>query len=168
MTAISCDSKVPVLQAINVQRERRSISFLYTLYQVLKHKLKGITPVIRWLHANSRPPQLLIALRQFVLAVDKDNAPNSLGHKEGSAGVTLMKEIEKIVDARVQALSKKPGTGTVRSVTFEPRPSSGGPKKRPNKRRGMSRFCPTDPSNRQTSPIQQSTESISYWNQYCE
>jgi hypothetical protein len=74
-------------------------------------------------------PQLLISLRKFVLAVDKDNAPNSLGHKEGIAGLALMKEIEKIVDARVQVLSKKPGSGTVRSVTFEPRPSSGGPQK---------------------------------------
>jgi hypothetical protein len=53
------------------------------------------------------PPQLLIALRKFVLAVDKDLAPNSLGHQEGIAGLELMKEIEKIVDARVEAALKQ-------------------------------------------------------------
>jgi hypothetical protein len=56
------------------------------------------------------PPQLLIALRKFVLAVDRDLAPNSIGHQEGVAGLDLMKEIEKIVDARVQALARKGGT----------------------------------------------------------
>jgi hypothetical protein len=54
------------------------------------------------------PPDLLYALRRFVLAVDEKNTdPSMLGHAELSAGQPLMAAIEKIIDARVKAALAK-------------------------------------------------------------
>jgi hypothetical protein len=56
---------------------------------------------------NKQNVDLLYALRDFVRAIDpKNNEPAMLAHSELSAGQALLSAIDKMVDARVQAILK--------------------------------------------------------------